>query len=501
MLPPTFLGFNVAQRGMAAAQYALNVISNNVANANTEGYSRQRADLSETASYGPILLENGVGAYAGQGVTIDMIGRAHDNYIDAQVRDMTSQNSYHSINSNILKQVESLMGEPVGAGINKALNDFFQSANVLSANPEDTGARASFIQTAKNFLGTVQSIATQVKSIRTGLVGDPDVAGSAANSISGGLIVDVNSKLTKIAELNDQISKLTNANMQPNDMLDKRDLLLSQLSESIDIKVSYMNNNNLKIEMGGNVLVTGNRVVNSLNIVNNTNPTTMYDTPALIQLSSDNSVVNDDITGGKLAGYLKMGSADTDITTPRTLLKQIDTFFTQFATQVNSIQGSGYKLDGTNPTVGVDDEIYTLASGTDLDVLNYRINTTIESDPNRIAAADGSGAFAGVGDGKNALAIANIQNTRYSGIGNLTIQDYYNSAVSVLGVSSNSATDSMDHTGSMRDQLVQQQQSVQGVNVQEEMVNLMQYQRAFEASSRAIKVMDEMLQAVLSMLG
>ena len=499
MIPPTFLGFNVAQRGMAAAQYALNVISNNISNANTEGYSRQRAALSETASYGPILLENGVGAYAGQGVSIDSIQRAHDNYIDGQVRDMTSQNNYASTNANTLQQVEALLGEPSGKGISTALNSFFQAANTLSSNPEDTGARASYIQTANNLLSTIQNIAGKIKSIRTGIVGDPEVAGSAAASLTGATVTDINSKLKNIADLNDQIAKLTNANMQPNDLLDKRDLLLGQLSQSLDIKVTYMNNNNLKIEVGGNTLVTGNRVTNTLNVVNNTG-SDKYDNPALIQLSSNNATINSDISGGKLASYLKMGGNDGSTTTPRSLLTQMDTFFNQLATSVNALQASGYKLDGTKPTTGTDDTIFKLNAGTDLNIFNYKINPTVLSDPNRIAAADGSGSFQGVGDGSNILAVANMQTTKFAGLGNLTLQDYFNSSVSVLGVSAKSAQDSADHTASIQSQLTQQQQSVQGVNIQEEMVNMMQYQRAFEASSRTIKVLDEVLQSVMAIM-
>lgn len=492
---PTAGLFNTAYRGMAAAQTAMSVINNNISNAATPGYSRQRVELATTYPLG--LPINGKIGYLGQGPEITGITRAHDNYLDKQIQIQSSRYKLHDTRANLLSQLEGIMGEPQGAGISQAMNDFFDKAQALSVGPNVSANRTAFMQSANNLMNMFQDVGDQLNDLRNNITGTVGAPTSFANSLMGITATDINTKLSNIADLNREINSLTVNGSQPNDLLDKRDVLMKELAEKINVDVTYADNNQISIRLGSNVLVNGSQLVNTLNVVANTNVATQYSQPALVQLVNGGTDVTSTITGGELGAYITMGGAGSaTLTTPRSLLVELDDLFNEIATQVNTLQGAGIQLDGTGTTAGTDDRIYNFTATPDLALFGWSINNNIMNDTTLIAAGQGGG----VGDGRQALEIAQLKNQTFAGIANQSFESYFNNTISDMGVSSQGEQRFAENFASIIEQYTQRQQSIQGVNVEEEMVNLLKFQRGFEASSRALRAMDETIQGILSLL-
>ncbi len=498
---PSFFGYYNASTGLLANQMALDTINQNISNVNTPGYSEQRVDQTAGDPYPPASLWNSSkGGQLGQGVQVTGVTRAHSNFLDDQIRQQSSSlNAQQTIQDN-LQYAEGIMAEPKSNGAGAAMTDFFTAAQALSTTPDSPATRQQFIQSGQNMLNVFQEEAQQLQNLRNNLVGDPNNSGTLASSQAALTVNDINTQLSEVTDLNSQIESVEAGGAKPNDLLDKRDYLLGQLANKLNISVDYSTTSDqVNVRIGNNYLIKGTKQTDSLNIVTNTGASpTPDDTPALVQLASTSTTINSDITGGKLGGILTVGGNAAGTTTIRSVLGGLDTTFNQLATQINSLQSTGRDLNGNIPSAA-NSNIFNLAAGTTLSIFRYSINSNLVSDPSLIAAAnDDAGAFDGPGDGRNAQAMAALETTNLAGLGNTTLSSYYNSQLSQLGTASKSAQDSTTNLTNVVQQLTQRQQSIQGVNMDEEMVNLLKYQRGFEASAKVMNTLNQTIDTIIN---
>lgn len=503
ILIPGFFGYYNAYRGLLVNQAGLQVVNNNITNSNTPGYSKQSVDISNGDAYPPASIGN-VSRYGqiGEGPKMTGISRSHDNYIDTQIRNNQSALGYQSQLQNILGQIENTLNEPSNSGLSAAMQTFFDAAQAMSNNPDNLATRASFMTASQGMLQSFQNVENQLQTLRTNLVGNANVTGSFQTSQAYNTVASINDKLSQLADVQDKIIAVNASGGQPNNLLDTRDQILENLSKQLNITVVPHNENNLvDVKIGNTFLVRGNGVKETLSAVENdgSGAFTTDDVPTVINLTNAGTTINTTITGGSLGGILKMGSNDTGITTLRGMMVNLDTLFGQIATQVNTLQAGGLDYNGNAP-VSPDDAIFSLNAGTGLDVFNYTINQNLVTDPKLLAAADGAGAFAGVGDGRNAQAIATLQNTALAGLGSMTVSEFLNTQVSRLGLDSNSATNNVNSFTDVYQQLDQRRQSVQGVNIEEEMLDLLRFQRGFEAASKSLITLDKAMDTIINKL-
>ncbi len=497
---PTFFGMFTARSAIAAAQAQMNTINHNIANANTEGYSRQRVDLHQVGPFPPATISNYVGSgQIGAGVAVSDVVRTYDNFIDEQIRRQNSLQQYQQPISNNLSYIESILGEPNGNGLNEAMSNFFNSAQALSIHPDDLSARTSFMLSAKTLLDTAQEQAQLLSALRTNIVGDASSPVSISSSQVAITVTQINNDLTQIANLNSQIMTASVVGATPNDLLDQRDKLLNDLSKKLNITVTHQANNMVNVSLGSNDLIRGAVLRDTLQVVANPGPTPdPNDTPSLVQLASTSTTVNSDIRGGSLGGLLSIGDNSSSSTSIRSVLENMDTLFNEIATQVNSLQAAGRDLSGNIPTAG-NDAIFNLAAGTGLSIFRYSINENLLADSTLVAAAiDDSGAFAGRGDGRNALAIAQLASTSLAGLGNFTPGGFFNNTVARLGNDSQAAQRASERLDEVVKQLEQRRSSIRGVNLEEEMVDLMRFQRGFEASARVLSTLDKIIDLIIN---
>jgi flagellar hook-associated protein 1 len=223
--------FNVATRGMSTQQTAINVTSHNIANANTEGYSRQRATIETTRPFGMPSLNNAVGpGQIGTGAQVSAIQRVRDSFLDYQVRTETSTYGQFSAKDKFLSEVESIFNEPSETGISTLVGKFFDSWQTLAGNPQSSNTRTIVVQQAAALADSLNQTSTQLEKLKKN-----------ANDVINSTVFEANDILNQISQLNQQIVGVKVSGQMPNDLMDRRDLLIDTLSSKFNFKIEKKN--------------------------------------------------------------------------------------------------------------------------------------------------------------------------------------------------------------------------------------------------------------------
>ncbi len=446
--------FDIAKSSLMAYQGALDVTSHNIANASNENYSRQRVDLSART---PQSL---AGMVWGTGVTIDQISRARDQLTDNQIRNNNSKFSDANQRSEVLSQVEALFPEPSDLGISSLINSFFNSWNELSVTPNSDALRTSVVQSA-------QKLASQVQTVYQGL---DEIKGNLLNDAKS-KVKDLNNLLKQVQSLNTQISTSSVSGAENNDLLDQRDQVIDELSKLTNINVSYDSSNNAIISVGGVFAADQNTAVQfKIGSVNDTLSITTTDA---------NNVAT--IKGGELYAITDSYSNYTG-----KYQDNLNSVMSTLVDSVNSIHSTGY-TNSASPETGIN-FFDSYKNGV------LKINDNILADNNNIAvSSDGTS-----GNGNIALKIADLSSQKL--LNGSTISDSYSELVSGIGNDKVSANQLADSTQLVLQQLQDQKNSYSGVSIDEEMTNVITYQRSYDASAKLISVADQMLQTLMGLV-
>ena len=237
--------FGIGVSALAAAQAGLATTGHNISNANTVGYHRQQIIQSPVT---PLLTGSG---FFGQGVQVDTVRRSYSQFLDQQVAQAQSQSSYYSTYQSQLSQIDNLLGSG-SSGVSPALQNFFQAVNGVAANPADVPTRQSAISSGAALVAQFNSLASQFNAMRDGV-----------NSQITSTVGQINSIAKQIAALNGQIlSVQQNPSQPPNDLLDQRDVLVSQLNQVVATNVVTNSDGTINVSIGnGQSLVTGRQVM------------------------------------------------------------------------------------------------------------------------------------------------------------------------------------------------------------------------------------------------
>ena len=229
--------------GILTAQRSMLIASHNISNANTKGYTKQSSIL---AARNPAITTAGT---LGQGVELVKIIRHKDDYLNSRLRDISSSIGSASIKSQYLKELETVFNETSDSSLNSALASFFKGVNDLSQYPEDMSLRSTFLENANTLTDTFRRIVNELDQMKT------FIKQSIENKLS-----DVNTIATNIANINKQIASLNTKGIESNDLLDKREALLHDLSKLTHITVNTQNNGMVHVMTPGGSLVSGTNV-------------------------------------------------------------------------------------------------------------------------------------------------------------------------------------------------------------------------------------------------
>jgi flagellar hook-associated protein 1 FlgK len=452
---------DIGRGALLAHQKAISITGHNIANVNTPGYSRQRVNLATNPG-----LTSAPGQM-GAGVSASNIQRIYDQFLGSQINTESYNQGKWEAQKSSLERVEFIFDETTGFGLNQAMGDFFNAWQDLVNNPSGHTERQVLLSQSEIMTGTFNKLSTDLNQLQTDL--DASMVGT---------VTEINTIAEEISDLNMKISDIEKGGQSANDLRDKRDLYLKELSSMIDISTFENRDGQVTVSIGnGNSLVQPPYAF-SLSTV--TNASGHQD---VLWVNRDGSTINitNDISGGKLKGWLEV--RDVAIENYKTSL---DNLASSMITEVNNLHTGGFDL---NSVAGLN--FFTGSSAADISV-----NPLIAGDVNLIAAS-GTGA---PGDNSNAIAIANLQSSLLMSGGTATYDDFYNSLVSDVGIAVQSAQVNYDHQTDMVSSLDNYRDSISGVSLDEEMVNLVKFQHAYDAAAKLINAVDEMMNTVMDLV-
>ncbi|WP_088187773.1 flagellar hook-associated protein FlgK [Desulfosporosinus sp. FKA] len=475
----TFFGLEITRRALASQQAALDVTGNNISNANTEGYTRQMANLKETTPY--TIYATGRNLSLGSGVSMDTVTRARDKFVDMELRDETSKQQYWTSRQTSLSNIESFMNEPSNNGLSAAMDNFWTAWSSLSQDPGNTGARSVVQGRAITLTDSFHAIAQQIKTMQSNLNSDVTTQ-----------IQKINSYADQIAKLNDQIKSAKITGDNPNDLLDSRDNLIDKLSKIVNVKVSETNDD-FSISIGGDVP-----------------PATLVDNGTANHLDETSGLDGNDVkweSGDSLTLNPQQGTLQADIqvrdTDLNNLLDQYNSLAKDIVGAVNSIYGTG-KVTGSTATGNTffDPSNLTASTISLTSTGSAPVDDSVPTNINNIVTGDGTS-----GDGSIAAAIAALA-TGWSSITDTSLTskasslgDEYGVIVSQFGVQVQQTNQTKAGEDVLVNNLTNQRDSVSGVSLDEEMTNMIQYQKSYMAAARVVTTMDDMLSTIVTGLG
>ncbi|MGZ8194351.1 MAG: flagellar hook-associated protein FlgK [Methylosarcina sp.] len=536
-----------ALTGLMAFQRSLDTTSHNIANVNTEGYSRQRVELSARNAY---FSTEG---YVGQGVNIANITRSYDQFINQQLNTSTSAFGESEWLSAMTSQVDSVLADSK-TGLSASLDSFFGAINEVANDPTSISARQVMLGKADSLAQQFNTLSSYFEDLR-----------SQTNAQMQATVNDINSYAQSIAELNAKIvsgTTRTSGGQLPNDLLDQRDALVTKLAEKMNISVVNQDDGSIGIIVGqGQSLVLGTNAY-ELSLQGSSFDDTHKD--VLI----NGQTITQHITGGELSGEIKFRDQVLD-----PAQQQLGMLAVGLSVQFNTVHNQGFDLNGASgkdlfgfgssslnvPVIAdpnlsggggisvsydpantanlkpsdyqldYDGANYTLTRlsdkqvidisgfpGSPVNVEGFTLNLTAApagassflirpafdasgklslniSDPMEIAAAGSSAP----GDNTKALELANLGTQPSLSGGRSTFSGVYSQLVSKIGTLTQSASASLSAQGVLLNQAKQSRENLVGVNLDEEAANLIRFQNAYQAAAKAISVANSLFDTII----
>ena len=453
----------IGKSGLNVYRVATEVTGENIANVNTPGYSRQRAILESAPP------TNANGFPLGTGVNISTVERYYDGLLQLQIANSQTTLGYDTTKSTVLQQIEPAFNEIQNDGTGAAISNFFASWQDLTLNPTGTSERQTVITTAQTLSDNFHIVSKTLSDTV-----------SIQNSSLVPLVDSINATLTNIAQLNSQIRTTELLAGNANEIRDQRDLLVRDLSTQIGITFTENSDGTTDIRFtdGGAALVTG--ATAGAFSLDKTDPNSF-----VVQLTPvGGALAQVTPTKGNLGAILAL--RDTIIPGYQ---KQVDELAAMITTQVNTQHLAGFDLNG-NPGIALFDPAATTAA-------TFGLNSAIVNDTSLIAA---SSSPILTGDNGNALLIAGLQNQKLMTGGTLTFNGAWDSLVSEVSLDVASSKTAVSQDEAFSNQLNTLRESNSGVSLDEELTNLIMYQRSYQACAQLITTATAMMDVVLGMI-
>jgi flagellar hook-associated protein 1 FlgK len=558
-----FNTINIGLKSLQAQKKSLNTVSHNIANANTEGYSRQRAIQKTTDPYTVpgMTMPEGAGQ-VGTGVEVAEIERVRNSFIDGQINSKKQDQGFWQKKSEGLHRIELIFNEPSDKSLASNIDKFWSSLEELSNNPEDKAVRTTVKERALTLVDNFHSMHKQLSDYKRSLNGDVKTT-----------VNEINSDAQRIADLNAQIAHIKGAGKNPNDLMDKRDLLFEKLNKKVNVQGHNDKRGNLNVSLGGVGLVKND----SLHKLK-TEPTAEdYEDKVVFEETRNEA----NISGGSLKGLIDL--RDEELSSDKDgdgYIARLNELANTFKKEFNDIHQDGYTLNGASGgDFFVDDRttaqekgaamhlqvakdiksnINNIAAGrfygdysndssvmtaevTDIDSIdigaNYKVDVdetagtyTIEDTATGTLIADGepytgSGQIVdettsigleftlngngtasaemdpAPGNGYNAMEMADVLKTdNLFNDKSSTMLDQYKSMVSTVGVEGQRANQMVGNNEVLIGQLENQRKSISGVSLDEEMGNMVKYQQAYNAAAKLISNANRMMDSLMGIL-
>lgn len=472
-----FSTLNLGVRSLQAQQTAVEVAGQNLANVNNTAYTRQRVQIQTSPTVQTAIGPQGTGA---QAVAIEQL---RDLLVEGQIRSETSVGGYWTAQQKALQYAQTGLGEfidrnadavgsagsGIGAlsGLADELNDLFNAFQSVATATATTSPNA--LTERQDLLNQAQLLATRFNQSAQRL---SDLSSQLDDSLEQN-VTSANQLLQDIASLNQQImgAELGNSGVA-NDLRDLREQKLVALGELVNFDAVEINGG-VAVSINGQSLVTGGAATDALE--------TYYGVNSELLVRTAGGGVNLALAGGSMAGTIEVRDGAL-----KSLRDGLDGLAASLIAEVNNVHRAGFSLTGSTG-----EDFFTGTSAATMGV-----NAVLVADPGLVQLAGIAGA---AGDNAVGLALAHLGGTAWAALGNQTFAGDYGRLVGKLGEDLRGANDQVAAHGAVARMLQQQRDAVSGVSVDEEMADLVRFQRAYQASARIITTVDEMLQTVLSL--
>jgi flagellar hook-associated protein 1 len=453
-----------ARDALTAQSYGLSVTGQNITNVNTPGYVKRD----------PLLETRALGTATTGSVIATGLRRATDIYIEK--RELTARGSAAAASEQDkqLASVEALFNDLGATGMGAALDGLFSSFSALAANPNDPTSRNAV-------LGAAGALADRANAMAGSLTDAKNELLKQAQETTA----EINKKAQSIAQLNQRIVVAETQGEDAADLKDQRNNLLLGLSELVDIKTIPDDKGGLVVQASGSTLVEGNEA-RALTVDLHADGSLRLSSTS-VGGAGTNTEVTQFLTGGKLAGIKEARDVDIfDVST------KFDKLIFDVANAVNSQHAAGFGQDGVTGRNLFD------VGGVSTDAArNIRLGAAVAGNPAAVAAA--SDALTLPGGSGNAVALADVFNTPLSGGRNAA--ETYGDLVGSVGQKKSALAQAVETQQAIKEQVQAMRESVSGVSLDEEMVSLTKYQRAYEAAGRVLATVDEMMQDLINRVG
>lgn len=488
----SFFGIEIAKTGLFMAQKQLNLTSHNIANANTDGYTRQRIVTQSIDPHGVTMRWSPTDmGRVGGGVRLQSLERIRDSYIDRELRREYADGGKLATQEEWMIYLESIFNEANGDGISTALADFFNSLQELQDDANSYADRVDVITKAGTLTEMLHMQYNKLLEMQKSMNENMKTTAERVNTL-----------LDVISEYNKQILRYEISGEKANDLRDKRDLLLDELSQLIDITYEEDSNRKLVIkDAGGNTLMH-HTTYDHLDVAVNANG--LYDINRVDKDNHATIIGALNYTSGELEGYriMRDGNTSDQYGIPY-VLKQLDDFAAALVNGINAIHSRGYTLPGAGgaSTNGVNFfEPGNTSAG------NITINADIKKDPNLIACAkdpvDLDPSNPEVGDNRillEILALIAAENT--AAMGGKSFEGFLSSISTELGSQSFKIQTLFASQLSVVNNLEDKRYSISSVSIDEEVTLMLQFQHMYAANSRMITALDQALDKLINETG
>lgn len=455
---------HTARDALAAQSYGVNVTGQNITNANTEGYVRREAMLQDR-----ILGRETYGS-----VEIAGLRRATDSFVEARHYTSMANSAGAEERDSQLAIVEGLFNELAGQGLGRATETIFDSFQQLSVDPGDPVARQEVLAALTDFTDSANQSAQTLANVRA----------ENLSSMSD-VVEDLNEYAVELADLSRQIQLADNQEYDAADLRDRRDLVLRKMAPLVDINVIENGDGTMLVQAAGATLVDGGLAREFAVDLD-------ADGDArLLARRTDGTTtdITSGLAGGKLAGLKQV--RDVDI---KAVAESLDEFVYDFSTSLNAQHQAGFGLDGSTGLSLFD--LAAVATPPQGAALSISVSADVLDQPERLATADSLATSPG--SGENAKALAQLFDEEVIAGGTRTASEGYSDIVGQVGLLRHSAQRELSLSSAIEAQHHQMRESISGVSLDEEMVALTRYQRAYQAATRVLSTADEMMRELLA---
>ena len=463
---------SVGRRSMMNSQTGLHTVGHNIANKETEGYSRQRTETYSNFAQGSGKRRIGMGA------TAATVRRINNPYLERQIANETSELSTAKGRQQGLSRMEQVFNEQTVEGFNSSLSSFFNAFRELSTNPESMPRRTAVRAAGETLVNDFHNIDSQLNEISADINSQIQIS-----------VHDLNSTTEEIAKLNNQIQEVELSGGWANDERDRRDHLVKKLGEIVDIKWNEGEDSTITVSTAMDALLVVGGTANHVEAVSTQaregKDEGDYDVVFYHHDYAEPLQLTDRIVGGRLGGLISVRRGELN-----GMKHDIDNLAYTVASEVNNMHSQGFNaynqtgIDFFDPMMDANGAAEYLSLNNEIKVDSGRISAG--RDPNR------------PGDNRVAVEIAELQYGKPIFAGSLTLDEFYNGMVGELGIKTQAANRQADVQDNIVNQLSNIRESISGVSLDEEAAKMIEMQKHFDAAARLIRTADEILETVIN---